>query len=120
MDQRQFFLRDILTVIFKHLTLLIVLPLVILAVVFVGNYVWPPTFESEAKVRLMRGREVSQTDPTVTQTQQGVTMIQMGIEDINSEVELLHSRDVLLSVVKRLNLDETDFPYYAEIGRAHV
>ena len=118
MDQRQFFLRDILTVIFKHLTLLIVLPLVILAVVFVGNYVWPPTFESEAKVRLMRGREVSQTDPTVTQTQQGVTMIQMGIEDINSEVELIHSRDVLLSVVKRLNLDETDFPYYAGILNA--
>ncbi|MBI2434565.1 MAG: hypothetical protein HYV26_17050, partial [Candidatus Hydrogenedentes bacterium] len=113
MDQRQFFLRDILTVIFKHLTLLVLLPAIVLVVVFLGNYIWPPTYESTAKVRLMRGREVSQTDPTVTQASQGVTMIQMSIEDINSEVELLHSQNVLGKVVTDLGLAESDFPYYS-------
>lgn len=113
MDQRQFFLRDILTVIFKHLTLLVLLPLIILAVVFVGNYIWPPTYESTAKLQVMRGREVSQTDPTVTQSSSAVTMIQMGPEDINSEMQLLHSQNVLKKVVEDLQAkgELAAFPY---------
>ena len=112
MEQRQFFLRDILTVVFKHLKLIIALPLIVFAVVFVGNYVWPPTFESSAQVRLTRGREVSQADPTVTQAAQTINMIQMTVEDINSELNLIHSKDLLRSVVEELDLHKNgDFPY---------
>ncbi len=112
MDQRQFFLRDILTVIFKHKTLITVLPILVFATVFVGNYVWPATYEAEAKVRLIRGREVSQADPTVTPAAQELTMVQMGVEDINSEIQLIHSRDLLEGVVLKEGLDQDSaFPY---------
>lgn len=98
MEQRQFYLRDILTVVFKHKRLIVVLPLFIIAVTFVGGYVWPPSFESEAKIRLTRGREVSQADPTVIGGS-SMNMIQMGPADINSEIELIHSHDLLMDVV---------------------
>ena len=112
MEQRQFFLRDVLTVVFKHIKLIIALPIAVLAVVFLANYIWPPTYESSAKVRLTRGREVSQTDPTVTQSAQELTMVQMTVEDIRSEIEMLHSRDVLRGVVEELGLhQDPDFPY---------
>lgn len=112
MEQRQFFLRDILSVIFKHKTLIIAFPIVVFIVVFVGNYIWPPTYESEARVRLMRGREVSQADTTVTQASESITMVQMGIEDVNSEIELLHSDDLLERVVMEMGFDkDPDFPY---------
>lgn len=101
MEQRQFYLRDILTVIFKHLRLIVVLPLIIIAITFVGGYIWPPSFESEAKIRLTRGREVSQTDPTVIGGT-GMNMIQLGPADINSEIELIHSHDLLMDVVTAL------------------
>ncbi len=112
MDQRQFFVRDVLTVVFKRIKLILFLPILIFAVVFVGNYLWPPTFESMAKVRLVRGREVSQTDPTVTSTGQDMTMISLTVEDLNSEIELVHSRDLLEQVVRDMKLDEnSEFPY---------
>ncbi len=112
MDQRQFFLRDILTVIFKRKMLIMFLPVLVFGLVFLGNYVWPPTYESVAKIRLTRGREVSQNDPTVTQAPQEVTMITMSIEDINSEIEIIHSRDLLRRVVKNMDLSRNSaFPY---------
>lgn len=112
MDQRQFFLRDILSVIFKHKALILLFPAVVFFVVFVANYVWPPTYESEARIRLMRGREVSQADTTVTQSSDTITMIQMGIEDVNSEIELLHSADLLERVVLAMGFDkDPNFPY---------
>jgi succinoglycan biosynthesis transport protein ExoP len=98
MEQRQFYLRDILTVVFKHKSLIVWLPLFIIAVTFIGGYIWPPSYESEAKIRLTRGREVSQTDPTVIGGS-GMNMIQLGPADINSEIELIHSHDLLMDVV---------------------
>lgn len=113
MEQRQIFLRDILTAIFKHKVLIVFLPLFIFALVFVGNYVWPPTYESVAKVRLTRGREVSQADPTVvTRSTQGLMMMQMGLEDLNSEIQIMHSKDLLERVVTELDLHNNPaFPY---------
>lgn len=112
MEQRQFFLRDILSVIFKHKFLITAFPLAVFVIVFVGNYIWPPTFESEARVRLMRGREVSQTDSTVTQAPESITMVQMGVEDVNSEIELLYSDDLLRRVVLEMGFDkDPNFPY---------
>jgi len=112
MDQRQFFLRDILTVVFKHSRLIIIFPIVVLAIVAALSYLWPPTYESVAKVKIMRGREVSQADTTVTQSQQAVTLAQLSVEDVNSEIELMHSKDVLEATVLALNLHEDPgFPY---------
>jgi tyrosine-protein kinase Etk/Wzc len=114
MDQRQFFLRDILTTIFKHLQLIIFFPISVLVVVLVLSYIWPPTYESSAKIQLTRGREVSQADPTVTASAQSVMLMQLGVEDVNSEIELLHSDNVLRATVNdpdlMLHKDPT-FPF---------
>lgn len=112
MEQRQFFVRDVLTVLFKRWKLIIFLPIVIFALVFAGNYLWPPTYESVSKVRLVRGREVSQTDSTVMPGGQEFTMVSLMVEDLNSEIELIHSKDLLEAVVRGLDLaNHPDFPY---------
>ncbi len=56
MDQRQIFLRDILTTLFKRKLFIILFVVAVFALVFVGNYIWPPTYESMAKVQVTRGR----------------------------------------------------------------
>jgi len=112
MDQRQFYLRDILTVIFKHLKLIIFLPVIVLVVVVMLSWLWPATYESEAKVRLMRGRETAQSGPFVTENSSTVTMTELSMEDVNSEIEILHSDRLLLAVVKNLGLaEDSSFPY---------
>jgi uncharacterized protein involved in exopolysaccharide biosynthesis/Mrp family chromosome partitioning ATPase len=112
MEQRQFFVRDVLTVLFKRWKLIIFLPIVIFALVFAGNYLWPPTYESVSKVRLVRGREVSQTDSTVMPGGQEFTMVSLTVEDLNSEIELIQSKDLLEAVVRDLDLaNNPDFPY---------
>ncbi|MBI4557565.1 MAG: hypothetical protein HY706_08280 [Candidatus Hydrogenedentes bacterium] len=106
MDQRQIFLRDILTILFKRKALILLFTVGVVGVVFVGNYAWPPTYESSAKVRLMRGREVSQPEPTVMRSAASIAMVQMTPEDVNSEIELIYSQDVLEQVAKRLELEK--------------
>lgn len=115
MDQRQFFLRDVLNVIFKHLRLLMFFPVAVVAVVIVGSYIWPATYESVAKVKVTRGREIAQADPTVTGGA-GMMMTQLSSEDVNSEIEMMHSEDVLLATVTSPKFDpplfkDPDFPY---------
>jgi len=114
MEQRQFFLRDILTVVFKHKRLLIVFPAIVLIFVTILSYIWPPTYESEAKIRMMRGREVFQPDLTMTQSPGSVAMVQMGVEEINSALEQFYSKDLLRLVVTDPDLDlanNSKFPY---------
>ena len=119
MDQRQFFLRDILTVLFKHKALLILLPVVVLAVVILLSFIWPPTYQSVGKVQLMRGREVTQSGPMSGATSAGnvMSMVQLGVENINSEMELMRSQDVLRQVVTGdLKLaNNPHFPYGDDI-----
>ncbi len=99
MDQRQLFLRDVLTVLFKHKVLIVLFTALVTALVTAGSVFWPPTYESEAKVRLMRGREVAQTDPAFVRGGAGYGVVQLSREDVNSEIELLYSNDVLSKVV---------------------
>jgi succinoglycan biosynthesis transport protein ExoP len=121
MEQRQFYLRDILTVVFKHKTLIVMLPLFIILLTFIGGYVWPPSYISESKVRLTRGREVSQADPTVMGGGSSVmNVINLGPADVNSEIELIHSHDLLLDVVKS-KYDEHGNPIlHDDDGTAYV
>ncbi|HNZ19071.1 MAG TPA: exopolysaccharide transport family protein [Candidatus Hydrogenedentes bacterium] len=104
MDQRQIFLRDVLTVLFKRKAFILVFIAVVFGVVLAGNYVWPPTYESVAKVRLIRGRTTSQPDPTVVHTEAGTLMMQLSREDVYSEIDLIYANDVLANVVDQLDL----------------
>lgn len=105
MDQRQIFLRDVLSVLFKRKVFILLFIAVVFGVVLLGNYVWPPTYESVAKVRLIRGRTTSQPDPTVVHSDVGMLMVQLSREDVYSEIDLIYANDVLAQVVEDLNLD---------------
>ncbi len=105
MDQRQLFLRDILTVLFKRKKLIVFFAIVVIAATFGGNQIWPPTYESTARIQILPGRETLQsTTPLTSQTMNPV--ITMSVEDVNSEIQIMLSDDVLRSVVKELKLDE--------------
>ena len=106
-QQRQIFLRDVLSVLFKRKGLIVTFIILVFAVTFIGNYAWPPTYESSAKLRLMRGRETSQTNSTVLRTPgESVAMVTMTQEDLNSEIELIYSADVLQAVAQKVGLDK--------------
>jgi polysaccharide biosynthesis transport protein len=105
MDQRQVFLRDVLLVLFKRKILIVLFAAVVFVATFLGNYAWPPTYESMAKVRLIKGREQVSTDVYVTKSPEKATsVLQMTKEDVYSEMELVYSEDVLTRVVEKRDL----------------
>jgi len=61
-----------------------------------------PSYESEMKVMLRRGR----VDPVVAPTPSQAELIRQGVteEEVNSEAELMHDGEILRSVVQRTGL----------------
>jgi len=104
MEQRQLYLRDILSVLFKRKWLIVLFAIAVIVIVVIANQVWPETYESDASVRILRGRQVTQIQPTAVQMTGSMAVVQMGREDVNSEIELLLSNDVLRKVVDELGL----------------
>ena len=104
MDQRQIFLRDILTVLFKRKGFIVSFVIVVTVLVAAGNYVWPKTYESVAKVQVMRGRETVGVDPTVLEGT-AMPMVQLTNYDVNTTIDLVTSNDVLRRVVQETELD---------------
>ena len=106
MDQRQLFLRDVLTTLFKRKGLIVFFALLVVALVFVGNTVLPPTYESSAQIMLLRGRETLSTPATATLSEApaGLPMVQMTEADVLSEIQLIYSNDVLRKAVEDLGL----------------
>ncbi|NUM56478.1 MAG: hypothetical protein HUU46_22835 [Candidatus Hydrogenedentes bacterium] len=117
MDTRQIFLRDILTVLFKRKALILLFFVVVVVGVYLVNMIWPQTYESVAKVQLLRGRETLQ--PTTPLTDSATTpLISMTEEDLNSEIQMIYSDDVLREVVKDAKLVEEGFGGGGGAGRA--
>jgi succinoglycan biosynthesis transport protein ExoP len=94
-------LRDVLAVVFRQRRLaLISFAAVFLAVLLYG--VLGPSYQSEMKVLVRRGR----VDPVVTPTPSQAEFEREGVteEELNSEVELLHDGEILLTVVRNSGL----------------
>jgi len=94
-------LRDLLAVLFRQRNLALVsLVVIFLAVVLYGLIA--PTYQSEMKVLVRRGR----VDPVVTSTPSQAEFEHEGIteEELNSEVELLHDNEILQTVVRHSGL----------------
>jgi uncharacterized protein involved in exopolysaccharide biosynthesis len=102
-QQRQLFLRDVLTVLFKRKVPIVLFIVLVVAGVFVGNMVWPPTYESSAKIQLLRGRETLQTTTPLTDSV-STPLISMTKEDVNSEIEMIMSDDVMRAVAEALQI----------------
>jgi uncharacterized protein involved in exopolysaccharide biosynthesis len=106
MDQRQLFLRDVLTTLFKRKGQIILFALLVVVLVFVGNIVVPPVYESSAQIMLLRGRETLGTPATATLSDapSALPMVQMTEADVLSEIQLIYSNDVLRATVEELGL----------------
>ncbi len=109
MDQRQLFLRDVLTVLFKRKVFIVLFAVLVIAGVLVGNTIWPPTYESSAKLQMLRGRETLQPATPLTDSA-STPLISMTKEDVNSEIEMILSDDVLREVVETMNLQARPGP----------
>ena len=95
-------LRDLMTVIFRHRTLIVASFLVILLGVIVGTWLLPKKYEAEMKILVKRER----VEPLMTPDRDSQSLLLRDItpEDINSEVELLKGRDLLEKVVTSCGL----------------
>ena len=94
-------MRDLLAVLFRQPRLVFIsFFLVFLAIVIFG--VVAPTYESEMKVLLRRGR----VDPAVTPVGSQAEFERQGIteEEVNSEVELLQDSEILRTVIQNAGL----------------
>jgi len=89
--------RDLMTVIFRHRTLIVASFLAILLGVVVGTWLLPKQYEAQMKILVKRER----ADPIMTpdRSSQSLALRDITPEDLNSEVELLKSRDLLEKVV---------------------
>jgi uncharacterized protein involved in exopolysaccharide biosynthesis len=99
MEQRQLFLRDVLTVLFKRKVLIVGVALVVIVLVFVGNMIWPETYESSAKIQVLPGIE-TMAQPTVV-AEKSTQVVNVTEDNVNSEIEILNSDDVLREVAKQ-------------------
>ena len=84
----------------------LILSSVILAglLTWVALLVWPRSYQSEAKVLILVGRESVSLDPTAT-TSQTLLLQKTQEEEINSALEILTSRAIADKVVEKIGAD---------------
>jgi len=101
-----FSLRDLYFVLFRHKVAIVLLFLSALFAVVVGVYLWPETYQANARILVKVGRE-NVSLPTVSPTSQQQIVASLGLrkEDINSEIEILTSRLITEKVVNELGTD---------------
>jgi succinoglycan biosynthesis transport protein ExoP len=94
-------MRDLLAVVFRQRRVAMIAFVVALAAVVTYRLV-APSYESEMKVLLRRGR----VDPAVAPTPSQAELIRQGVteEEVNSEAELLHDDEIRRTVVQRTGL----------------
>ena len=98
-------LRDFYYVLFKHKVSMIIIVFAILVTVIVGIYIWPETYEANAKLLVKLGRENVSIPTAPPSSQQKVLTTDLTKEDINSEIMLLSNRFMIEKVVEKLGTD---------------
>lgn len=86
---------------FVYLRLIATCVIVAGLLTWVALLVWPRTYQSEAKILILVGRESVSLDPTVT-TSQTLLLQKTQEEEINSALDILTSRSVADKVVEKI------------------
>jgi uncharacterized protein involved in exopolysaccharide biosynthesis len=104
-------LRDLLAVVFRQRRLAVITFALALAAIMTYRLV-APSYQSEMKVLLRRGR----VDPVVAPTPSQAELIRQGVteEEVNSEVELLRDNEILRTVVQHTGLAE-ERPWFSRL-----
>jgi len=96
-EENDFSLRDILAILFRHQTKIIVFFAVVVSTVTIASFMAAETYESEAKLLIRVGRESVSVDPSVSGPTIGVS--QNRRNEINTEIGILTSNLLLERVV---------------------
>jgi len=96
-------LRDLLTIIFKHRSLILVILLTVVTIVMLITLLMPRTYEVTATFLVNEARAEMQIAPTDS-TQLIVNRVSE--EVLNSEIEVLKSRKLIEDIVRRLVAEE--------------
>jgi len=94
-------LNSLLQLPFVYLRLIATSVIVAGLITWVALLVWPRTYQSEAKILILVGRESVSLDPTVT-TSQTLLLQKTQEEEINSALDILTSRSVAEKVVEKI------------------
>ncbi|MFV1967310.1 MAG: GumC family protein [Pirellulaceae bacterium] len=98
-------LRDIFRISFRHKWKAIPAFGCVFGLAVAGAFLWPKTFESEAKLFIRIGRSSVSLDPTVT-VSQSVTTSEPREREINSILEILRSRELMDKVADEIKPTE--------------
>ena len=94
-------LNSLLQLPFVYLRLIATSVIVAGLLTWVALLIWPRTYQSEAKILILVGRESVSLDPTVT-TSQTLLLQKTQEEEINSALDILTSRSVAEKVVEKI------------------
>lgn len=99
--EKQFSLVDLLEAWYRHKRLFFRIALIVLALTVLVTMITPQTYESQMKILVQNSRQNSLISAERSERVMGNTEVTE--EQTNSEVELIGSRDLLESVVKKVN-----------------
>ena len=98
-------LRDILTIVFKRRTLILVFAVAVVTVVMLVTLLMPRTYEVTATLLVNKARAEIPMAPTDSPQ---FIVSQVTEQDLNSEIEVLKSRQLIEDVVKAVGGGDTD------------
>jgi uncharacterized protein involved in exopolysaccharide biosynthesis/Mrp family chromosome partitioning ATPase len=98
---RQWSLRDVLTVLFRHLKVGVLFFTLIMTAVIAILFSMKDVYQSEAKLLLRLGRESVALDPTIL-SNNIANVSRSRSNEINSELEILQSADLMENLVKAI------------------
>ncbi len=99
-------MRDFLSTLFKRKGLILTLFFTGIIAVTAGVYIWPETYEAEAKILVKLGREnISVSNLAPSAQTQVMASLQVRAEDINSEIGILQNRQAIEKLVDTLGID---------------
>jgi len=96
-------LRDVLSIIFKYILLIILCIFFSLSFAFYINSIYKPTFTATTKLLVKIGRENTETQTTASGTRRA--QIAMNKDRLNNEIAIIKSREIAESVINKIGIE---------------
>ena len=103
-DDEPHSLRDFLTIVFKRRRLIVTFFVTTVAVVALGTFLLPPTYEASASILVKKS---SAEVPLVPSESSQLIISQVTEEDLNSEVAMLRRRQTIEEALRSIGVDES-------------
>jgi uncharacterized protein involved in exopolysaccharide biosynthesis len=106
-ERGRYSLRDLLTIVFKRRTLILLIAASVVTIAMVMGARAPKIYEVTATLLVNEARAEM---PIAAAASQPVIINQVSEQDLNSEIEVLKSRQLIEDVLKELGIDESTEP----------